>query len=115
MLMCFASTKEQPNLIPFDTNLHVPQDVGLGGKSTEYLTSDYTRSSGSETTNYPRIWWDKNLQPHVLDESSAYDAHITYEGLTGKRSPRYTSMDLAIDAAKSRSASGGGESGSLYE
>jgi len=113
--MCVAANNEQPNLVPFNTNLHVPQDVGLGGNSTEYLTSDYTSPSGSEVVNYPSIWWDNNGQPHVLDEASAYDAHLAYEGMSGKRAPRYANMELAIKAAKERSAEGGAATGPLYE
>lgn len=93
------------NLEPFDPSKHKAQDVGLGGNSTEFLSTEYDRNGSP--FNFPRIWFDIDGNPQVLDPEEAYRQALVYERMTGKAFPRFSSIEDAISKAKSRSALGG--------
>lgn len=95
---------------PFTPGKDVPQDVGLGGPSTEYLAgSTDERGNGF---NYPTIWWIGG-QPVLLSPDDAYQKAIAYEAATGQYFPRYRNDEAASFAAENRSALGGASMGPL--
>lgn len=107
-----ALTSSQYGMRPFDPAVDKPQDVGLGGPSTEYLTGA-TDPWGNEF-NYPRIWW-VNGKPTLLSPEAAYEQALKYEASTGKLFPRYRNPEAASFAAENRSAQGGAETGLLAQ
>lgn len=94
-------------LKPYDPNVNVAQDIGLGGPSTEYLaTADDPYGAAF---NYPTIWWDMMGNPQLLDGDQAYNQAIQYEVDSGVRFPRYESQGQAETFAQNRSLMGGGD------
>lgn len=100
-------------LEPFDASKHKERDVGLGGPSTEYLATEYDLEG--KPFNFPQIWWDVGGNPHKLTPQQAYERAIRYEQETGKRFPRFNSIDEAVGAAEGRSAGGGAVKGLLAQ
>ena len=98
-------------LKPFNPATDVPQDVGLGGPSTEYLAGSQD-PMGNEF-NYPQIWWAGG-KPALLDPAAAYEQALKYEAATGLYAPRYRNSGAAEFAAQNRSALGGAERRSLF-
>lgn len=97
-------------LHPYDPALNKPQDVGLGGTSTEYLN---TGSMYGGVTNYPQIWWDEQGNPILLTPEQAWLMSKDYQDATGVRFPQFDNVKVAEWAAKSRSAQGGAEKNAL--
>ena len=95
---------------PFNPETDQPQDVGLGGPSTEYIAGG-TDERGNEF-NYPQIWWIGG-KPVLLPPDEAYKKAIEYEAATGKLFPRYRNAGAASFAAENRSALGGASMGLL--
>lgn len=95
---------------PFAPGKDTPQDVGLGGPSTEYL-SGAQDPYGTEF-NYPTIWW-MNGKPTLMNPDAAYDQSMQWENATGLMFPRYRTSEAADFAAQNRSAQGGAEHRSL--
>lgn len=98
-------------LAPFDPTVNTPRDMGLGGVSTEYTSTDLDQSG--RPMNYPQIWWDKQREPHMLSPEQAYSQAIGYEKGTLNSFPRYDSLGQAEFAAQNRSAMEGGELGPI--
>lgn len=99
-------------LKPFDPAVNTPQEVGLGGPSTEYLTG--SQDPWGNEFNYPRIWWIDG-QPVLLSPEAAYEQALKYEAATGKLFPRYRNSGAADFAAQNRSALGGAEKSLLAQ
>ena len=97
-------------LEPFDPAKHKPQDMGLGGMSTEYTASAPTPSGW---VNYPSIWFDQSGRAHMLEGDAAYDQAMAYEKATGRAFPRFENEQIAAEMAQHRSAMGGGKRGLL--
>ena len=95
-------------LNPYDPAVNKAQDVGLGGVSTEFLSSEEDLSG--TPFNYPNIWWDKAGNPMMLEGDASRDQALAYEEATGKRFPRIDTFGQAEFAAMNRSARGGGDS-----
>lgn len=95
------------SLEPFDPSKHKAQDVGLGGNSTEFLSTEYDQNGSP--FNFPRIWFDKDGNPQVLSPEEAYQQAMIYERMTGKSFPRFDSIESAVDKAIGRSALGGAD------
>ena len=91
-------------LRPFEIGKDTPQDVGLGGPSTEYLSG--AQDPWGNEFNYPRIWWI-NGKPVLLSEEDAYQRALEYESATGLYFPRYRNSGASTFAAENRSALGG--------
>lgn len=97
---------------PFDPNKHKPIKLPGGKKATEYLASE--QSPDGKAWNIPQIWFDvKTGEPKYFSGERAYDAAKEYEKRTGKKFPRYKSIDKAVEAAKKRSSKGGATDKSL--
>ena len=104
-------------LEPFDPSKHTPQDLGLGGLSTEYLATDFDPEhitfldSGDPeglTFNYPTIWFnDRGDAIHLDDPRQAMAQALKYEKETGKKFPRFLDLPTAVNVAKKRSNMGG--------
>jgi hypothetical protein len=104
-------------LEPFDPSKHTPQDIGLGGLSTEYLATDFdpehiTFSDLGDPEglafNYPTIWFNDNGVPiHLEDSRQAMAQALKYETKTGKKFPRFLDLPTAVNVAKQRSNMGG--------
>jgi len=104
-------------LLPFNPKTNTAQDVGFGGPSTEYLSTDMHPKGGA--FNYPTIWWDEAGNPisYADDPKAAMARALAYEEMVGRRFPYYNdtladleagpSQSAAIKAAIDRSASGG--------
>lgn len=93
-------------LEPFDPKKHKPVDVGRGGPSTELLATEY--APDGTIWNIPTLWWSKDGKPVPIDRiEDAVKVADEYERLTGKRFPRFDSIDAGIAAAKKRSKKGG--------
>lgn len=99
-------------LAPYDPKVNKPQDIGLGGPSTEYLN---TGPMFGGVVNYPQIWWGKDGKPVLLDPKAAWMFSKDYQEATGERFPAYDNIRVAEWAAKSRSAQGGAEKQKLYD
>lgn len=94
-------------LEPFDPAVNKPQDVGLGGPSTEYLATE--EDQHGQPFNFPTIWWDKQGKPNLMKTGDARRQALAYEYATGKKFPRYDTFGQGDFAAMNRSALGGGE------
>ena len=109
-----AQAKQVSGLVPFDPAIHTPQDVGLGGLSSEYtMTVD---APSGQVAVIPSIWWDANGDPIVLqDQREAERQSFEYEQQTGKQFPRFSPKDYASadQFAQERSLQGGAEKGPL--
>lgn len=94
------------NLIPFDPELHTPQDVGLGGPSTEV-----TVTLGNDDIGYmvvPSLWWDDKGKPFLIEKTEDIEFLVNkYEKETGKQFPRFSSSKKADSWAAKRSKAGG--------
>jgi len=104
-------------LEPFDPKKHTPQDVGLGGASTEYLATEY--APDGSVLNFPTIWWDESGSPKLFEGDKgvreALAQALMYEESMGRKFPRYTEPDVAVQAAKERSQSGGASLNKLID
>lgn len=100
-------------LIPFDNELHTPQDVGLGGKSTEYLSTLDSPDGGVWVI--PRIWWDNKGNPTLVEDKEAFELAEKYEKETGLEFPRFKegAYKEADEFAITRSKAGGATQGPL--
>lgn len=107
-----AMTSAKHGLKPFDIATDTPQDVGLGGPSTEYLAG--AQDPWGNEFNYPTIWWI-NGKPTLLSPDAAYEQALRYEASTGKLFPRYRNAEASGFAAENRSALGGAETGPLAQ
>ena len=94
-------------LEPFDPAKHSPADVGLGGKSTEYLMSE--KSPDGMFWNIPSIWWGPNGNAYLFKgrPDDAWEMAKNWEENTGEKFPRFESLDAAMMAAARRSDEGG--------
>ena len=104
-------------LVPFDSRVHEPQDVGFGGPSTEYHATE--NAPDGTVFNYPQIWWGEDGNPVPLKGRAAMDQALRYEQETGQKFPRFTGVDNAtairnaVEAANNRSRRNGAASGPL--
>lgn len=98
---------EQFGLRPYKTGYDFPQDVGLGGPSTEYIATEYDPSG--RVMNFPQIWYDQQGVAHLLPQDDAYSRALAYEASSALRFPRYSSTGQADFYAQNRSALGGAE------
>jgi hypothetical protein len=98
-------------LIPFDSRIHKPQDVGFGGPSTEYLATE--NAPDGTVFNYPQVWWDETGNPVKIEGQAGMEQALRYEQETGQNFPRFTGVDNAtairnaVEAAKLRSKMNG--------
>tara|TARA_R110002126_G_scaffold19559_1_gene73462 strand:+ start:235 stop:609 length:375 start_codon:yes stop_codon:yes gene_type:complete len=96
------------NLEPFDYTKHKPQDVGLGGPSTEYLITVDSPEGGVMVI--PSIWWDEEGKPILIkDQREAVSLAKDYEETTNKQFPRFAAKAYkeADSWAAKRSKAGG--------
>ena len=103
-----------PKLEPFDYTKHKPQDVGLGGPSTEYLITVDSPEGGVMVI--PSIWWDEDGKPQLIeDQRQAIELAKIYETETKKQFPRFAPQAYkeADMWAASRSKAGGASKGLL--
>jgi len=103
-----------PKLEPFDYTKHKPQDVGLGGPSTEYLITVDSPEGGVMVI--PSIWWDEDGKPQLIeDQRQAVKLAKTYEKETKKQFPRFApkAYKEADMWAAGRSKAGGASKGLL--
>lgn len=98
---------QQFGLNPYQPGYNFPQDVGLGGISTEYTATDYDPSG--QVFNYPQIWYDQEGRANVLPPDQAYQQSLAYERGSAQRFPRFDSLGNAETFAENRSAMGGAE------
>jgi hypothetical protein len=102
------------DLIPFDSKKHKPVKTVGGGSSTEYLASE--QSPEGTAWNIPTIWFDSATgKPKYLEGDKAWNEAESYEKRTGKKFPRYKTINDAVSAAKSRSKKGGATKGGLAQ
>lgn len=102
------------DLIPFDPKKHKPIVAPNGMKTTERLASE--ESPDGKVWNIPTVWFDSETgKPKLLPASKAWSAAASYESRTGKKFPRFDSIDAAVSAAKARSNRGGAEKKSLIK
>jgi hypothetical protein len=87
------------DLIPFDPSKHKKISLPGGRYATEYLASESSPEGGA--WNIPQIWFDSET--------------ASYEERTGKKFPRFPSIDEAVEAAKKRSKAGGASKKSLLK
>lgn len=93
-------------LEPFDPKKHKMRDVGRGGMSTELLATEY--APDGSVWNIPTLWWGKDGSPVMIDRiEDAVKLADEYERTTGKKFPRFKTIDEGIGAAKKRSKKGG--------
>ena len=93
-------------LEPFDPAKHSPQDVGLGGLSTEYLATDLDPEGAA--FNFPTIFFGEDGKAVYFEDPRAAMAQaLAYEERIGQRFPRFSDIDSAVEAARNRSQMGG--------
>ena len=93
-------------LEPFDPKKHKPQDMGKGGLTTEYLVTEH--SPDGKVWNIPSVWWDEDGHPVEITNPALNNKLATqYERHSGKKFPRYKSIEGGVSAAKKRSSKGG--------
>lgn len=93
-----------PQLRPFEPGEYV--DNGDGSRSTERTVS-VPLPDGS-WMNAPSLWMSpKGPWDFGMNEDYITDMALWYERATGKKFPRYGSVDEAVQASKARSAGGG--------
>lgn len=97
----------QFGLHPFDPSRDTPQDVGLGGPSTEYTATSL--DPNGVAFNYPQLWWDNYGNPFLLPEDQALNQSLMYEQTSGQQFPRYNTLENADFASQNRSLLGGAE------
>lgn len=98
-------------LKPYQPGYNFPQDLGLGGVSTEYVATE--RDPEGRVMNFPTIWYDQQGMANLLPQDQAYDQALAYERGTAQRFPRFDSVGNAETFAKNRSAMGGAENAPL--
>lgn len=101
-------------LVPFDPVKHTPQDVGLGGPSTEYLITVDAPDGGVMVI--PSIWWDADGKPQLIeDQSQAVRMAAEYEKASSKQFPRFApkAYKEADTFAQQRSKAGGASKSAL--
>ncbi len=100
------------DLIPFDPKQHKPIQTVGNRYATEYLASE--KSPEGKAWNIPQIWFDpKTKQAKFLKGDKAWNAAKAFEGRTGRKFPRFNTIELAVKAAKARSKKGGATKKSL--
>ena len=95
-------------LEPFNNEKHTPQDVGLGGLSTEYLITVDSPDGGVMVI--PSIWWDEEGKPQLIeDQDEAVSLALEYEKGNDKQFPRFApkAYKEADAFAQKRSKAGG--------
>ncbi len=101
-------------LIPFDFKKHKAVKLPGGNSATEYLASERSPEGGA--WNIPQIWFDSETgKPQFLSGDKAWNQAASYEERTGKKFPRFPSIDEAVEAAKKRSKAGGASEKSLLK
>ena len=100
-------------LEPFDPERHSPQDLGLGGMSTEYLATE--EDEDGLPFNFPTIWFDSGGKAGLLPVGAARKISLDYEKSTGKLFPRFErgNFGTAVEQAQHRSAMNGAMKGLL--
>jgi hypothetical protein len=102
------------DLIPFDPSSHKKISLPGGRYATEYLASESSPEGGA--WNIPQIWFDSETgKPQFLSGDKAWNQAASYEERTGKKFPRFPSIDEAVEAAKKRSKAGGASKKSLLK
>jgi hypothetical protein len=102
------------DLIPFDSKKHKPIKLPNGSGATEYLASE--TSPEGKAWNIPQIWFDSETgRPSFLSGDKAWNEAASYEQRTGKKFPRFDSIDEAVESAKKRSKAGGASKKSLLK
>tara|TARA_R100000951_G_C2487581_1_gene133442 strand:+ start:64 stop:387 length:324 start_codon:yes stop_codon:yes gene_type:complete len=102
------------DVIPFDPKKHKSIKIPGGKSATEYLASE--TSPEGKAWNIPQIWFDSETgKPRLFTGDKAWDAAAAYERRTGKKFPRFNSIDEAVNAAKKRSSRGGASKKSLLD
>jgi hypothetical protein len=100
-----------PMFEPYDPAKHQPQDLGLGGMSTEYTATQNAPDGGF--WNIPTIWYTQQGEAQLLDPKDAQALAQMYEQQTGRRFPRYETPEIGAERAMHRSAMGGATQGRL--
>lgn len=95
---------------PFDPAEDKPADMGLGGLSTEYLSTEDAPEGGF--WNIPLIWWQSG-KPMLVEPEQAQQFARDYERFSGRRFPRFASVSEGVNRAQNRSAMGGAEKNPL--
>lgn len=101
------------NRAPYDPKKNTPQDLGLGGESTEYSATVDTPQGTYK--NIPQIWYDKQGKAQLYPEEVARSLAQLTERVTGRSFPEYTDLNQAVSDAEARSRGGGAERQSLLD
>lgn len=101
-------------LHPFDPSINKPRPNSDGSYSTE-ITRTVQLPDGS-WVNVPSLWWGEGNT--VRDFGTMSDDQLAgfamrYEQMSGQQFPRYRNLGGAEEAARNRSAAGGGTQGQL--
>jgi len=100
------------NLEPFNPKKHKPIQTVGSNYATEYLASEI--SPEGTAWNIPTIWFNKETgEPTYLKGDKAWNTALEYENETGKRFPRFNSIEKAVKSAESRSKRGGASKNKL--
>lgn len=101
-------------LEPFNYKKHKPQDVGLGGPSTEYLVT--LDSPDGNVWVVPSIWWDEEGNPTLVEnQDKVFELAKQYEKENNVMFPRFPQGEYkqADMFAQARSKAGGASKGLL--
>lgn len=107
------------DFVPFNPSIHTPQDIGLGGPSTEYLIT--IDGPDGEVIVVPSIWWNDegnpvffgDMQTNEINQQDILEQVMRYEESTNERFPRFGKVGvpdnyrIADRFAQSRSQAGG--------
>lgn len=98
---------DQFGLRPYKPGYDFPQDVGMGGPSTEYVATDYDPQG--QVMNYPQVWYDQQGMANLLPPDQAMSQALAYENGSAMTFPRFNSIANADTFAANRSMMGGAE------
>lgn len=101
---------DQFGLKPYQPGYNFPQDVGLGGVSTEYVATDL--DPYGQVMNYPQVWYDQQGMANLLPPDQAMQQALAYEASSAQQFPRFNSIGNADTFAQHRSMMGGAETAS---
>lgn len=100
-------------LSPYDPQKNKPQDLGLGGPSTEFLATIDDPKGGYR--NIPTIWYNNQGKAQLVNQDIAAGLADLTQRVTGRSFPNYKDVPTAVKSAEQRSQQGGAERLSILD
>lgn len=99
---------------PFNSSKHKPISTVGGSSATEYTATEQDPSG--KFFNFPQIWFEVSTKKaRLFSGERGMEKALEYESLTGKKFPRYNTVEEAVAAAEKRSRQGGASKKTLLK